>query len=238
MSPLQLAAAWATVVLGCAIQGSIGFGLGPVATPLLLLIEPRLVPGPILFLSMTLSMLVVLREREAIHFSGIAWGIAGRLPGTLLGAAAVASLPARMLTLMLAGLILLAVPMSVSRVHLRETNWTLFFIGALSGFMGTTASIGGPPIALVYQRSPGPRLRSTLAGYFVIGVAMSMVALAVVGRFGRSELLFAVTLVPAVLLGFAISSRLTGWIDRGRTRTVVLAVSVIAAVAVIVREVV
>ena len=89
MTPLELASAWAAITFGCAVQGSIGFGLGPIATPLLFLIDPNLVTGPVLFASLTLSVLVVRREREAIHFTGIAWGLAGRLPGTILGAAAV-----------------------------------------------------------------------------------------------------------------------------------------------------
>ena len=50
------------VGLGSLLQGSIGFGLGLFAVPFLVLIDPRLVPGPILLASGVLTILMVHRE--------------------------------------------------------------------------------------------------------------------------------------------------------------------------------
>ena len=44
--------------------------------------------------------------------------------------------------------------------------------------MATAAGLGGPPVALVYQRANGLRLRGTLAAYFIVGTVMSLSALA------------------------------------------------------------
>ena len=49
------------VALGALIQGTIGFGLGLFAAPLLILIDPRLVPGPILVSSAVLTVLLARR---------------------------------------------------------------------------------------------------------------------------------------------------------------------------------
>jgi uncharacterized membrane protein YfcA len=75
-----------------------------------------------------------------------------------------------------------------------------------------------------------------LGGYFVIGTAMSLIVIAAVGRFGIAELRWGVALVPGTLLGFAVSSRLTPWLDRGYTRPAVLAVAAVAGVAGVVRQ--
>ena len=113
---------------------------------------------------------------------------------------------------------------------------TLLFAGLLSGIMGTTSSLGGPPLAMVYQHSPGDRLRGTLGGFFVIGCLMSLLGVAAVGRLGFYELAWGAALLPAVGLGFVVSSRLTPWVDRGYTRPAVLAVAAVGGVSVLIRQ--
>ena len=83
---------------------------------------------------------------------------------------------------------LYSVLLSASGLQLLPTPRSLIGAGTLSGFMGTTSSIGGPPMALLYQGTEGIRLRGTLAVFFTIGVLISLVALTAVGRFGLREL--------------------------------------------------
>jgi len=134
------------------------------------------------------------------------------------------------------GLVVLAgVAMTASGIHLRPRAPTLLVAGVLSGFMGTTAAIGGPPLALIYQHAEGPRLRGTLAGYFVVAAAISIAVLALAGRFGLHDLLAGVALLPGVVLGYSFSHRAARWVDRGFTRQAVLLVSALAALALVVR---
>ena len=53
--------------------------------------------------------------------------------------------------------------------------------GATSGVLGTATAIGGPPMALVWQRKSGARLRGTMSGFFLVGSVMSIAALAATG---------------------------------------------------------
>jgi uncharacterized membrane protein YfcA len=95
--------------------------------------------------------------------------------------------------------------------------------------------MGGPPIAMVYQNEPGAKLRGTLAAYFTVGATMSLVALAVIGRFARWELVQALALLPGMLLGFFLSAPVSTWLERGRLRVAVLAVSAASGVALMLR---
>ena len=64
--PLELTeilAASAIITLGATVQATVGFGLGLVAAPVLLLIEPRLVPGPLMSEGVILSLLIAYRDR-------------------------------------------------------------------------------------------------------------------------------------------------------------------------------
>jgi uncharacterized membrane protein YfcA len=233
---LALAVAGTAVFAGSVLQGAVGFGLALVAAPVLFMLDPRLVPGPLTFSALALISLTAWRDRQAMDFRGFGWGLLGRLPGTALGAAVLAVLSPEHLAIPLGVLVLLAVGISASGVHFPPNPRTLFGAGLLSGFMGTTSSIGGPPLAMVYQHAPGRELRGTLAGYFLVGTLMSLAGIGAVGRFGAAELGWGLTLMPGAILGFTLSNRVTPWIDRGYTRHAVLAVSAIAGLGILVRQ--
>jgi uncharacterized membrane protein YfcA len=90
-------------------------------------------------------------------------------------------------------------------------------------------------MALLYQNSPGARLRSTLSGYLVFGTMISLVSLAFVGRLGYDELWLSLVLLPGVLVGFRISTRTLAFFDQKRIRAAVLVISAISGLVVILR---
>jgi uncharacterized protein len=102
--------------------------------------------------------------------------------------------------------------------------------------MGTVSGIGGPPIALVYQRAPSATLRATLARYFLVGTMVTIPTLFVVGELGTDEVVASAVLVPGVVAGFVASKPLVHHLDQRSVRPVVLALSAVAALAVLVRE--
>ncbi|NIR59973.1 MAG: sulfite exporter TauE/SafE family protein, partial [Gammaproteobacteria bacterium] len=55
------------------------------------------------------------------------------------------------LVIAVGALVLLAVAMSVAGLKISPTRPTLITAGALSGFMSTVSSVGGPPLAITYQ---------------------------------------------------------------------------------------
>ncbi len=228
-------AACAVVALGATVQGSVGFGLGLVAAPVLALIEPGLVPGALLVSALLMNVLMFRREFRSIVLSEVKWAIVGRLIGAVIGAAVLASIPRGETGLFFGVLVLLAVGMSATGLKIRPTTPAVLGAGTISGFMGTTIAIGGPPVALVFQHAKGARLRGTLAGMFVFGAAMSLIALAVIGRLGKQELLWSLALIPGIFIGYAVSGRTAPVLDRGYTRPAVLTISAAAGLALCLR---
>ena len=236
MSAAELVVATLVIAVGAAVQGGVGFGMNLLAAPLLALIDPELVPGPAIAAAVVLTVLVAVRERAAIDRRGVAFALTGRVPGTIVGALLVASIPQRGVAIMVGVAVIVAAVLNVSGLRLRPTTPVLLVAGAVSGFASTVSSIGGPPMAVVYANEPGPVIRGSLSSIFVIGGVMSLVALAAVGDFGRHEAdASAILLVPGVI-GFLLSRRLATLVDAGRVRAAVLSVSVLGALAVIVRE--
>lgn len=231
-------AATAVVATGAALQGSAGFGFALVSSPILMFVDPRFVPGPLILAVTLLLTLTVLRERSAIDLRGLGWVLGGRVPGTLLGALALHALGARSLATGLGCLVLLAVGISLGSVTLARKPPLLFAAGVVSGLMGTTAALGGPAVAVLYQHERGALVRATLATYFLIGAAMSLTALTAVGRLGVHELGLAAGLLPGIALGFGVSRWTSRVLDRGYTRAAVLLVAAVAGLASVLRGVI
>ncbi len=215
-----------------------GFGANLVAAPLLVLLDVRFVPGPVIVATGVLNILVMRREGPGRVDPTVSTAIVGQVVGVLGAGVLLAVVTDRALSLLFAVLVLVAVALSAAGWHLATTRPTLGGIGVLSGFMGTVSGIGGPPIALAYQRADGPTLRGTLARFFTIGNLVSIPTLMVAGRLGRDELPFIAAALPGALVGFAVSGWLAAHLDKRTLRPYILALSASAAVAVLVRTLV
>lgn len=201
-----------------------------IAAPILAVLDPDLVPGPAIVAAVTLTILVAYRERASIDRRGVGYALTGRVPGTVAGALLIASIPDRGVTVTVGCAVLLAVALNLSGIRFRPNKPTLLIAGAVSGFASTVSSVGGPPMAVVYANEPGPVIRGTLSFIFVIGGAMSLAALIIVGDFGRREALLSLVLLVPGSFGFLLSKRLAVKVDQGTTRNAVLVVAVLGAV--------
>jgi hypothetical protein len=225
--------AFGIAVSGALLQGSVGFGLGLVGVPLLVLIDPVFVPGPLLLGAFLLNLFIFNREQKAINFKDVAWAVPGRVLGAVSGALVLSFLPKDHLSFLFGAMVLLAVGITLVGLDFAAVPRNIFVAGTLSGFMGTTSAIGGAPMALVFQKHKGPRMRGTLSVIFAIGTVISMVSLLIIGRFGLREIQASLVLFPGIWVGFFISRYTARILDRGFIRTTVLITAALSGVLVI-----
>ncbi len=76
--PLILILALTLIAGAAALQSLLGFGLGVIATPILVLINPAFIPAPILLLGLGLSLLSTLNNKKNIQISRISITLYGR----------------------------------------------------------------------------------------------------------------------------------------------------------------
>ncbi|MBW2268344.1 MAG: sulfite exporter TauE/SafE family protein [Deltaproteobacteria bacterium] len=225
------------MAVACTVQGSLGFGSALLAAPLLALIHPAFVPGPILAANVLLTLLVARREWSAIDFAGLKFIIVGRVVGNAVAAAMLIQLSQVFFDGLFGALVLAAVGLSFARPSAGRSPRVLAAAGFASGIMGTLSSIGGPPVALVYPHDDPARFRATLSAHFIFGGSLSLFAVWIVGRYGATELALTGLLLPAALAGFWLSRFGIQRIGTARLRSAVLALSTMAGVGVLLRAI-
>lgn len=221
------------VFLGALIQGMVGFGMAVVAAPILYIVAPSLVPATLICMAMFLSLLTVRKYRGALDLAEMKYAVAGRIPGSLLGAYLLAVASREHMSLFIGLAVLMAVFVSLFSVKIRATKSSLFVAGVVSGITGTTSSIGGPPVALVMQNETGDKIRASMSIYFVFSSTISLIFLSVAGMVGLDDFKDALMLLPAVLLGSKIASHVSPRIDQRIMRHALLVLCSIAGVSAI-----
>jgi uncharacterized protein len=222
-------------VAGGVVQGAIGFGFALVAVPVLGLVRPDAVPVTIMLVALPMSSVMAVRERHHIDRPGFLSIMVGRAAGVFLGVVVLLVVPQRSLAIVIGLAVILGVALSALGLDLEPRRWLNVGAGALSGVMGTTAAVGGPALAVVYQRRPGPELRSTLALSYLAGLLLALAGLAVVGRVHVWHVALALVLIPGMLVGLWLAVRLAGWLDRSWLRPAVLTFAGSSGLAIVVR---
>ena len=225
-----------TLAVGAAVQGLVGLGLGLVAAPVTTLIAPELMPGLLLWLATMMPLVTLVREHHEIDWRGLGWAVPARLPGTAIGVVFVAWFSARELGIAVGLMVLASVLLTIRAFRVPVNRGTLLAAGFVSGITGTTTSIGGPPLALLFQYRSPRQIRSTLAVYFVLGAGFSLAGLAVAGSLDRSTFVLALLMVPCLLLGFVVSRFLHRVVPAHHIRGGVLLVCGLSAVVLLLRS--
>ena len=111
--------------------------------------------------------LTLVRDHQDIDWRGLGWSLPARTardPDRRLGGK---TLTARELGVAIGVVVLVAVAVTWRAITVPVNRATLSAAGFASGITGTATSIGGPPIAIVYQHRPAREIRTTMAVYFL-----------------------------------------------------------------------
>ncbi|MEC8050328.1 MAG: sulfite exporter TauE/SafE family protein [Myxococcota bacterium] len=215
--------------LAALVQGCLGFGAGLLSMAILSLVwevrDATVIMAPVGWL-MVASLVVKLRKdttpRALIPiFTAIPIGVFG-------GIYALDVLPGVLLKSLL-GLTLLAfvghsLRKTTSRPH-RDSQRFATAAGALSGFTGAALSAAGPPV-LIYATVAGwekDRFRANLQAIFFVVSTISVIGLTVGDFFSESSILLSLKLIPGVLAGAMIGTKISAKIPQEDFRKIVFA---------------
>jgi uncharacterized membrane protein YfcA len=221
------------IFLAACLQASSGFGMGMLAAPVIAIIDPALLPATLILLALLVTVMVTVRERQSLDLRGTGWALAGRLPGSIVGAWLVAVSSKEGLAWVVVAVVLTGLVLAGRGWAPRPRRVNLIAAGAASGIMGTATSIGGPPMALVWQGHEGPRLRGTMSAFFMVGSIISMTMLWLAGAVTSHMLVLALWMVPAAIAGYAASRYVNRFLNPRRLRALALGASALGSVLLI-----
>ena len=233
---IVLLVAGIAVAAGALVQSGVGLGVGLVAAPVVALLDPALMPGSMLVVGALLPVLILAREARHTDWPGASWALGGRVAGTAVGIWLVTAVPVRTLGVLVGAAVLAVIAITSLGAELPRNRWTLLAAGVVSGTTGTATSIGGPPIALLYQRERGPRVRATLSFFLFVGNSVAIAALALAGQLPVRDLEAALVFLACAVAGFVVAPRFRRFLDAGRTRSAVLVTAAGASAVLIVHS--
>jgi uncharacterized membrane protein YfcA len=223
------------IAVGAAAQAVIGMGLNLFAVPLLALIDPVYVPGPVLVHGFLLSAMASFRLRTSIDLREVGISLIGLVAGTAAAAMVLVWFSSEQLPRLLGALILVAVAISALGYNVVPSTPALLTASTAAGIMGTIAGAHGPPIALLYQRQNPSRIRSVLLPFFVLSNSISLGALFAIGKFGMHELYLSALLLPGLASGYLASPWVAQLLSARTIRACLLVISAISGAALALR---
>lgn len=236
LEPWVVAVVAGGVLVGATLQGVVGIGLSLTSTPVIALVAPQLVPTVPLLWAAAYPLATLAREWRAADWRGLRWAVGARVPGTVIGVLVVAWASDQVLGIVVGVMVLLAVLLTWRAVRLPVNRRSLSTAGFVGGITGTATSIGGPPLALVYQHRPGPEVRASMAAFFCLGGLVSLAGLGIGGEISQRHLLVALLVAPALLVGHLLAGPARRHLDAGHTRAAVLVICAASALTLLVRS--
>lgn len=231
---LQLFIVGTAVFCGAVIQGNLGFGTTITAFAVIVLVEPDLLPQSMMIASLPMVATIFARHFRGANLPEVGIVFLGRIPGIFAAIYLLRTVDHRLIIISGSFLVLATVLVSARGVAISRNLATLFVGGFASGLGGSALSIGGPPVALLYQQEQGPALRATMSWLVATGLPVAAILLALAGEFSATDLRTGLALVPFTMSGTLVAPLLRPWFD-GRLRPIVLAVCGVGAVVVLLR---
>ena len=221
MHPAETMLVMALIICAAAAAAAAtGFGFNLLSVPLLMfLYPPRLVVTLTLLLGVFASGMLLLRGeiRRGIDWSVVRPLFLSSLVGMPGGLALLLWGYPQALKIMIAALTALfaLVMLSGFRPRLPGSRYDVLAVGALSGFLSTSTSLNGPPVAfyLLARSLPKDEFRGNIVAFVFLATLSSLALLALGGAISEFTIALTLKLLPVLAVGvvggFSVANRLS-----------------------------
>jgi len=221
---------------GSIVHGSVGIGLGLVAAPALVAIDPGFAPGPLLLAGQIVGIRHVLAEFDGADIDAWKRGLLG-VPIGVIGALLVLELMSdKLLAITVGSLTALAAALLLGGWNLARTPRAETVAGAVCAFSSLTAALPGPPLVCVYADMKPSTMRPTASLLILSVTSLGFFALLAAGNCGSHEFELLGWLMPGVIAGLIASRWVRPHLDRLWFRPLVLVVALIGGLALVGRQ--
>lgn len=197
-------------MLGSWLQTLLGFGVAMVAAPIIAIIAPQWVPIILTFSALLLSATNSIQLRAHVETQSLIMPLLARTPASLAAAWLLTTMSVISLQIAVSLCVILAALVTAFAPKYEATPLRLAVASMISGFMGTTTSIGGPPMALVMLHGEPQTVRANLNAYFTISCAVSLACYGFFGLLNMPLLYISLSFIPLIGLGYWLGLKTRG----------------------------
>ena len=189
-----------------AIQGILGFGFAVISSPILVQIEPLLVPQVLSLLALPMTFRIYQREKSQVDWKPFKFLFLGRIIGGPLGLLLLVNLSEQLLSISVGAIVLFGGLATYYGWIVKRYNKSSWIAGTLSGVFAMIVCVGGPPIAILYRGTSGNEFRPSLNAVFTFGITITLGLLLLSGEIFMDHIILVLYLAIPVAIGLKLSS--------------------------------
>ena len=225
------------LIVASVLQMATGVSVGMIIVPFLAMISYTLIPVPIAFASLTLTVMMAYQGREHIDVKNVPQVSLGMIVGILVAIYIFKQTHFEYLGVIFGLFILLSVFVSLKVKSFNLGAGINYGGGFIAGLMGAIAAVGGQVLALIFQNHPLESIKSTLAFLYTIFTIVMLVLFYFFGEFSYGQMISGFYMMPGFILGFIIAPRFTHYFNPKYTKPIVLGMATFGALALIYKSI-
>lgn len=221
------------LVVASILQMATGVSVGMIIVPFLAMISYTLIPVPIVFASLTLTIMMAYKGREHIDLRNAYPISIGMLAGIFIAVYLLSQIHFEYLGLVFGIFILISVVISL-RVKTFTLTKTMNYTGGLiAGVMGTMAAVGGQVLALLFQNHPLESIKSTLATLYTLFSITMLFVFYLFDKFSYEQMIPGFYMMPGFIMGFFVAPLFSKYFNPKYAKPVVLGMATMGALLLI-----
>jgi len=217
------------IILSSILQMATGVSVGMILVPILALFSYSLIPTPIIFASLALTIMMAYRGREHIDTQNVYQISIGMFLGIFVAVFILNVVKFEYLGLVFGVLILISVAISL-KVKSFKLSPTFNYLGGLAaGTMGAMAAVGGQILAMLFQNHPLESIKATLA-YLYTFFSITMLAIFYYfGQFSYEQMLWGLYMMPGFFIGYFVAPIFSKHFNPKYAKAVVLSMATLGS---------
>ncbi len=226
------------LIVGSILQMATGVTAGMIIVPFLAMISYTLVPVPIAFASLALTVLMTYKGRKNIDTKNVFQISISMLVGVLLSIFILKNISFKYMGLVFGIFILISVIISL-KIETFTLNKSINYTGGfLAGVMGSMAAVGGQILALIFQNHPLESLKSTLAFLYTLFSVVMLTIFYIFDEFSYNQFISGLYMMPGFIIGFFIAPIFAKYFNPRYSKVVVLLMATLGAIILILKSII
>lgn len=225
------------IALGSILQRVSGVTAGMIIVPFLAMISYTLIPAPIAFASLSLTIMMTYKGRKHIDTKNMLQISLGMIGGILLSIFILKNIKFEYLGLVFGLFILISIFISLKIKSFTLNKGINYTGGFLAGVMGSLAAVGGQILALLFQNHPLDSLKSSLAFLYTLFSCVMLSIFFIFDEFSYSQAISGFYMMPGFILGFFLAPIFSKYFNPKYTKTMVLLMASVGALILIIKSI-